>query len=542
MAGAMYFTRSSVPALVHGDEWLIADTSDKSEMQIHDPAAYPDFSPYDREEALPSGRGRVRIGGNQRVSADELVREMVTIFGNSELKGRSAREMVTVYGNATMTGSVGREMVTVFGNATMTGRVGREMVTVFGNAEVDGPIERDLVVVFGNLRLGPNAVVNRDCVVVFGRLERDPGSVIHRGTVEVIPWFSGIGDYLRSGPLMGRLLPPQSILAWVVVAIHFIAYFLIALILPKPTAAGVGRIEKNPFLCFGVGVLAMILMAPAAMILGVTVIGILLIPFLWLSEIALAILGKTSVLQVIGLQILRRFSSDADNRPISAFFIGFLLLTAIYMIPILGLLVWILLRPLSIGAAILAVFGELKKNGNGTDAPGIPVCPASMDAVPPGSVPVNSTTDTGIPAGEQSTASSAEIHMKSGMSGEFEVTVMPRSGFWIRTGATALDFVLLGWVLSFSGPFFMLFWLAYHVAMWTWKGTTIGGIILRLKVVRLDGRPISFDVALIRGLTAVISAAALFIGFFWAGWSRDRQSWHDIITDTVIVRSPRSLI
>ncbi|HSW40335.1 MAG TPA: RDD family protein [Acidobacteriota bacterium] len=519
--------RPSVPAQVYDEEKKAEGIADQSDTLNSDLAAHPDDPDYELSEGtLSTGRAQVRIGGSQRVETDQTVRDIITIFGDSELAGRSERDMVTVFGNATMKGSAGRDMV-----------------TIFGNAEVNGPVERDLVVVFGNLKLGPNAVVNRDCVVVFGRLDRDPGAMLHQETFEIMTSFSGLGDYLRSGPLMGRLLPPQSIFAWMVVAIHFIMYLLFVLILPKPTAAGARNLEKNPFLCFGVGVLTMILLVPAAIVLGVTIIGILLIPFLWLSEIALAMLGKTSLLQVIGLQILRRFRSDADNRPIAAFFAGFVLLTCIYMIPVLGLLIWIILRPLALGAAILAVFGELRKNGNNsTTAPGIPVRTASKDGAPPDSTHAKAAPESGALSGEHSTATpAAEIPIGSVPQSEAEVTIMPRAGFWIRTVATALDFILLVWLLPLTQEFFLFFWLAYHAAMWTWKGTTIGGIILRLKVVRLDGRPIGFDVALIRDLTAVISAAALFIGFFWAGWSRDRQSWHDIITNTVIVRSPRSV-
>jgi uncharacterized RDD family membrane protein YckC len=118
---------------------------------------------------------------------------------------------------------------------------------------------------------------------------------------------------------------------------------------------------------------------------------------------------------------------------------------------------------------------------------------------------------------------------------------MPRAGFWIRFAATLLDLVLLGWVFAFLDGYFPLVWLAYHIGMWTWKGTTVGGIVCSLKVVRVDGRQLDFTVALVRGLAAVFSFIALCIGFFWAGWTRERQAWHDLIAGTVIVRVPRGM-
>jgi hypothetical protein len=67
------------------------------------------------------------------------------------------------------------------------------------------------------------------------------------------------------------------------------------------------------------------------------------------------------------------------------------------------------------------------------------------------------------------------------------------------------------------------------------------GIICHLKVVRTDGRPMDLGVSLVRSLSAAFSAVALCLGFFWAGWTSTRQSGHDLIADTVIVRVPRSI-
>jgi uncharacterized RDD family membrane protein YckC len=461
---------------------------------------------------------RIRVGGNQQVDAGESVKEFVTVFGDSDLAGETYRDMVTV-----------------FGNAKMTGRAGHDMVTVFGDAQVNGQVDHDLVVVFGDLKLGSEAVVNHDCVVVFGKLDRDPHSVLNRQAIEVMPWFSSLGNYIRSGPLLGRLLPPKSGLAWIVVALHFVVYILIALILPKPTAAGVKQLSENPFLSLGVGVLIMILLAPVMAILAATGIGLILFPFILIGDLAFAALGKASTLEFIGLQILRRFRSDADSYPIFGFLIGFLIVTVLYMIPILGLLVWIILRPLALGAAVLAVFGNIKRNGNGSHAPGIPVYSAPAQNSSPAPPPVNPD-----PAAASALQGSIPITASAGTPDSSPV-VMPRAGFWIRAAATVLDFVLLVWLVIFTHKFFLLFWIAYHIAMWTWKGTTIGGIICSLKVVRVDGRPIDFGVALVRGLSAVFSAAVLCLGFFWAGWMRTRQSWHDLIADTVIVRVPRAI-
>jgi uncharacterized RDD family membrane protein YckC len=116
----------------------------------------------------------------------------------------------------------------------------------------------------------------------------------------------------------------------------------------------------------------------------------------------------------------------------------------------------------------------------------------------------------------------------------------PKASFWERMGAGFLDLVLVGILGSAVAHFAPLVMLAYFAGMWAWKGTTVGGIVLGLKVVRLDGQPLSFVVCLVRSLAAMFSAAFLFLGFFWIAWDSEQQGWHDKIAGSVVVKLPRS--
>ena len=122
-----------------------------------------------------------------------------------------------------------------------------------------------------------------------------------------------------------------------------------------------------------------------------------------------------------------------------------------------------------------------------------------------------------------------------------DYAALPRVGFWLRFAATLLDLVLLGWLLGHIHGLGVFLWLAYHVGMWAWKGTTIGGIICGIKIVRVDGRLVDFGVALVRALGGVFSFVALGLGFFWAGWVREKQSWHDKIAGTIMVKMPKGV-
>src|SRR5262249_11031252 len=119
----------------------------------------------------------------------------------------------------------------------------------------------------------------------------------------------------------------------------------------------------------------------------------------------------------------------------------------------------------------------------------------------------------------------------------------PRAGFWERMGAAFLDMVLVGILaaLTHTPPLGLLIGVAYFAGMWAWKQTTIGGIVIGLKVVRIDGQRFTFLTAIVRALAAIFSVVVFFFGFIWIGWDVEKQGWHDKIAGTVVVRLLRGV-
>jgi uncharacterized RDD family membrane protein YckC len=86
---------------------------------------------------------------------------------------------------------------------------------------------------------------------------------------------------------------------------------------------------------------------------------------------------------------------------------------------------------------------------------------------------------------------------------------------------------------------FLFLLLAYHVGFWASKGTTVGGIITQLRIVRTDGTGLRFADALVRALGSVFSVAVVGLGFYWITRDPERQAWHDRIAGTYVVKVPR---
>ena len=77
--------------------------------------------------------------------------------------------------------------------------------------------------------------------------------------------------------------------------------------------------------------------------------------------------------------------------------------------------------------------------------------------------------------------------------------------------------------------------------MWKLKGTTIGGIVCGLKVLRIDQRELDWATAIVRALGCFLSLVVGGLGFIWVAFDDEKQSWHDKIAGTTVVRVPKGV-
>jgi hypothetical protein len=210
------------------------------------------------------------------------------------------------------------------------------------------------------------------------------------------------------------------------------------------------------------------------------------------------------------------------------------------MVPVLGFAAWTMVGVFGLGSATLAFIGAYRREN---PAP-IRVQPAVV--VPPpdahyfgGVMMSSSEAAAGVPL-SQSDPSTASHEAPAASS---DLTLFPRASFRDRVAAGVLDLILVVFVWQVldraRDNAFVLMLLAYLIGFWTWKGTTVGGIICQLRVVRVDGAPVRFAEALVRGLSCLFSAVVVGLGFLWILKDPERQAWHDKIAGTYVVKVPR---
>jgi uncharacterized RDD family membrane protein YckC len=425
--------------------------------------------------------------------------------------------------------------------------------------------------------MGPNAKVHGDVVAVGGAVERSKGTVID-GEVVSMPVFSWLGDWLDQCAFKLRPLAPQLGWLWAIAGMFLLIYILIAIALPRPVQACVDEITRRPVTTILAGLLAKILLPFVFLILVVTGIGIFVIPFLLIAVMFAGMIGKVALLQYFGQKIGRQFNLTTMQKPLVAFLLGWVIITLFYLVPILGFIIYTLTGTWALGTVIMAMFsGRRHEMPEQPTAPppasgslpvmaamatAAPVPTASASGIPPAIVPGGPAAGAaespgasapGNPPPVMPQAQAAAGAPPAALPVISPVLSYPRAGFWERMGAAFLDMVAVGFITGFAHgslgfllrflngpPVFFIIALAYFAGMWAWKGTTLGGIVLKLQVVRHDGGPLTFLVALVRGLAAAFSAGVFFLGFFWIGWDREKQGWHDKIAGTVVVRLPRS--
>lgn len=453
--------------------------------------------------------------------------------------GEYAHSVISIFGSATSAGEVEEAVVAIGGNASATGPVGDAVVAIMGDVYVDAEVGHDVVAMMGNVKLGPNAVVHGELVSVGGAITRDPAAVVH-GPQQQISFGQHFGrlewlkPWFEHALLYGRPLAFDSSLGWAWwLAAGFLAlYVVLALMFDHGMQRCVTTLEEKPAQTVLASVLAVLFTPVLIMILAVTVVGIPIVPFLLLGLFCAGLFGKAAVLATIGRRITRFTGIVPFSHIAFATLIGGLIVLLLYVVPVFGFIVFNLIGVLGLGVVVYTLMLAMRSNHVPVAAPAASMSGAAGVAtegvVGDGTVPPSPAQATPTPPPRPSNV---------------DLAAQPRAGFWIRAGALALDALLVILIVNVLEPaddFFALLLATYGAVMWKLRGTTIGGIVCNLRVVRTDGQDIGWETAIVRALGCFLSFIPLGLGFIWMVFDNNRQTWHDKIAGTVVVRVPRS--
>lgn len=550
------------PAVAPAQEEIKAAPADEEPMRELAPS---ESTPQKLEK--PAKKKRVRTGQGDAPP-----------FGDHRVPtGQKWREAVSIMGSTTVDGEVDDVAVSIMGGTTVgpTGVVGDTAISVMGTTTIYGHVKGEVVSVMGDVVLGPDAVVEGEIVCVMGKVVRDDSSVVHGGIQQIGPFGPAVGfdwlhAYVYKCVFLGRPLAFGDNLgwAWGLAGIFLVFYVLLALIFPRGIDRCVEALEQKPGNSILAALLTALLTPVIVVLLVVTGVGIALIPFVLAGLFFCTLFGKAAVFAWFGRRVTNLLGDGPFRHAAFAVLLGGIMVALLYTIPLLGILLWKLFGILGLGMVVYVLVNSMKR-----EKPAASPVPAQVGFAPAaGAAPVGAAASafaapvTSMPA--QSAGFAAPASAAPAEPGSTEpppvapgtpfagpatplpvgsALTLPRAGFWIRVAAAFLDFMLigigsivLGSIVSSDGPGLMFFALAtYSAVMWKLKGTTVGGVICGLKVVRLDDRPIDWGVAIVRSLSAFLSLFVAGLGFIWVAFDDEKQSWHDKIAGTTIVRVPK---
>ena len=248
-------------------------------------------------------------------------------------------------------GTVVAEVVVFSGSATVTGVVQNDVVVLDGPVTIVGQVGGDVIALHGPIRLARTAQVTGD-VVAGGALDMATGAEV-AGAVRRDVAFTFAGPVGVLGALLAGAAMAVSIL---------VCGLIVVLIAPRGAERAADAARAAPLAASGWGVVLAIALPLLAIAAGVTILGL---PF------GLSLLLGLALLWFVGLAVATFSIGRLVVRPprsrVSALLVGWAIVAAIGLVPVLNVGVWALAGIFGLGVTVVAAWRA--RSGRPLDQP-----------------------------------------------------------------------------------------------------------------------------------------------------------------------------
>jgi len=241
------------------------------------------------------------------------------------------------------------DIVVMGGDLSIEGLANGDAVCIGGNFHISGNLLGDAVIIGGNADVESTAVIKGDLVCIGGSVSREKGAEVKGEIVNIsLPVISSIlpfvfkythpgrGDVVRKPfihPFGKRFF---RLALFFVMVVALIVLILIIIILFRGGVEKVSDAVRSQFWkTVLAGFLGVLLIIPLTVLLAVLIIGIPLVPVLWIAFVAALIFGYVCIAYTIGKIIAEK----RDWKDRSPYILALLGLAIIEVIPFLGRLV-----------------------------------------------------------------------------------------------------------------------------------------------------------------------------------------------------------
>ena len=268
------------------------------------------------------------------------------------LEGETYDAVIGIGNNINIAGTIRDAVVVIGGNIETTGDVGDAIVLIGANAHIKKDLSGNIVAIGTNITIDPDVSIKGDVVGIGSNLIKGENVIISGSQVDV-----GIGNLFDNIGLWG---PPLLTIILGLLLFGSLIFALLILLAGLIFPTGIER-SKNyvfdyPGKCFLVGLILFIFFLPINFILLISIIGITLLPLLWLIYGVLAIWGISVIAKIIGTKILStlNYQGKSDALPL---FLGIFSIYLLAFIPVVGWLIILLIKIMAFGISLLTHLG-----------------------------------------------------------------------------------------------------------------------------------------------------------------------------------------
>ena len=230
------------------------------------------------------------------------------------------------------------------------------VLTINGQITVTGTVEGNVIAMGNSVVLTRKALVKGNVVVLGGVLVKAKGADV-QGTITEIN-SSNISEVITH-----VLSDEWEGWSWVFAIFSLTIFFsiliiaiLMVLLIPKPIQVIAASIREETMKITLWGLLGLVLVVPLAILLTVSVIGIVLIPLEMILVVVAGLLGFIAVSQLVGRKLYALFKRPGQHICRETFW-GLVVLWSVGWIPYIGWMIKVLALMMGLGAVIYTRFG-----------------------------------------------------------------------------------------------------------------------------------------------------------------------------------------
>jgi hypothetical protein len=265
-------------------------------------------------------------------------------------KGETTEEVSTAWGDVLINGEVKNDVKSGVGTIRVEGPVGGDVHAGSGDVYVNAPVTGKVHVGNGDLHLLSSARVS-------GPISVGSGTVFRDREVQVdVPQTAGMASGFDEGSFIGAF---SGAIEWALMTLGLAALsVLLVVAAPGPLRASALSLETTPVRALVLGLGSVPAVVVVSVLLAVTVVGLLLLLLLWPAYLALVLFGALVAAYCLGRRIMLATGRYYRGGDALAAVVGALLVSAIWLIPVLGGFVFLVLALLGTGASVSALLAH----------------------------------------------------------------------------------------------------------------------------------------------------------------------------------------